>query len=86
MIKLHSKHDVAHGWLQVPMKLIRRLNIADKISVFSYKAGGYAFLEEDCDWTIFHRAMEANGLTYSVEPEIVDGESIVRSYDSFTSN
>ena len=86
MIKLHSKHDVAHGWLQVPMKLIRRLNIADKITAFSYKAGGYAFLEEDFDWTTFHKAMEANGLTYSVEPEIVDGESIVRSYDSFTSN
>lgn len=70
----------------MPIKLINRLNIADKISTFSYKAGGYAFLEEDCDWTIFHRAMEANGLTYSVEPEIVDGESIVRSYASFTSN
>lgn len=86
MIKLHSKHDPSHGWLQVPMKLIHRLNIADKISTYSYKAGGYAFLEEDCDWETFHRAMEQKGLTYSVEPEIVDGESIVRSYASFTSN
>jgi len=85
MIKLNSKHDPSHGWLQVPMKLIHRLNIVDKISTYSYKAGGYAFLEEDCDWEIFHRAMQANGLTYSVEPEIVNGESVVRSYPSFVS-
>jgi len=75
--------DPGHGWLQVPMALLERLNIVDKISEFSYKCAGYAFLEEDCDWTVFSQAMEKKGLQYSVEPQILDTESVIRKYDRF---
>jgi len=82
-MKLIATIDPGHGWLRVPIKLLQRLNIVDKISHYSYKAAGYAFLEEDCDWGVFSRAMEKNGLQYTVEPQILNEDSIIRQYDSF---
>ena len=82
-MKLLAKTDPGHGWLQVPIDLLEKLNITDKISGYSYKRGSYAYLEEDCDWTIFSRAMEANGLTYSVECEHSDQDSSIRQYQPF---
>ena len=83
MMKLIAKTDPAHGWLQVPMGLLEKLNIVDKISEFSYKAAGYAFLEEDYDWTVFHRAMQKHGIQYTVENHHTDQDSIVRQYEPF---
>jgi len=82
-MKLIATIDPSHGWLRVPIKLLERLNIIDKISHYSYKAAGYAFLEEDCDWGVFANAMEKNGLQYTVEPQILNEDSIIRQYDSF---
>ena len=82
-MKLIATIDPGHGWLRVPIKLLQRLNIVDKISRYSYKAAGYAFLEEDCDWGVFARAMEKNSLQYTVEPQILNEDSIIRQYESF---
>jgi len=82
-MKLIATIDPGHGWLRVPIKLLERLNIVDKISHYSYKCANYAFLEEDCDWEVFARAMEKNGLQYTVEPQILNEDSIIRQYDSF---
>jgi len=48
--------DPGHGWLEVPMSLLRDLGIADKISSYSYMRGDSAYLEEDCDAGLFVRA------------------------------
>ena len=45
--------DPGHGWLRVPMTEIVALNIADKISSYSYQKNGYVYLEEDCDMGLF---------------------------------
>ena len=82
-MKLIAKTDPSHGWLQVPMALLERLNIVDKISEFSYKAAGYAFLEEDCDWTVFHYAMQKHGIEYTVDHIHTDKVSIIRQYQPF---
>jgi hypothetical protein len=82
-MKLLAKTDPSHGWLQVPINLLEKLNIKDKISEYSYKRGSYAYLEEDCDWAAFGRAMESNGLTYNVECEHSDQDSPIRQYQSF---
>ena len=60
-MKLIATIDPGHGWLRVPVKLLEQLNIVDKISHYSYKCAGYAFLEEDCDWGVFVQAMEKIG-------------------------
>ena len=52
-------HDPAHGWLEVPLSELLDLEIADKISTYSYKSElrGMAYLEEDCDLTVFLNAI-----------------------------
>ena len=48
--------DPGHGWLEVPMSLLRDLGIADKVSSYSYMRGDSAYLEEDCDAGLFVQA------------------------------
>lgn len=45
--------DAEHGWLEVSMDELRKLNIHDTISQFSYRKDNTAYLEEDCDMTHF---------------------------------
>jgi len=48
--------DPGHGWLKVPALELAELGIITKISSCSYIAGGFVFLEEDCDMAVFLRA------------------------------
>jgi hypothetical protein len=41
--------DPGHGWLGVPLELLRDLGIQNDISSFSYIGRGVAYLEEDDD-------------------------------------
>lgn len=66
--------DAAHGWLEVPRELLKTLDIAEKISAYSYQSGDFVYLEEDCDWPLFAKAMAAEGLRFSY----------VRKYSEFS--
>ena len=48
--------DPGHGWVKVPVNLLHTLGIAGQISLYSYQRGDSAYLEEDCDASLFHRA------------------------------
>lgn len=39
--------DPEHGWLEVPVALVRQSGI--EVSSYSYQDGDTAYLEEDCD-------------------------------------
>jgi hypothetical protein len=71
--------DPGHGWVEVPRALLHELGIADKITGYSYQRGEDVFLEEDCDLSIFARAMTKAGRSFDLiqvnEPR---GESWVR--------
>ena len=56
--------DPGHGWLEVPRALLHELNIAEKISAYSYQRGDSVYLEEDCDYFLFHQAMKKAGREY----------------------
>ena len=60
-IKFHS--DPGHGWLEVPLTEIRKLNIHLKISPYSYlsRDGRMVYLEEDCDANTFVESLEKTG-------------------------
>lgn len=58
--------DPSHGWLQVPRGLLRQLGIEDKVSGYSYQRLGDVFLEEDCDYSLFARAMKEAGIQFEV--------------------
>ena len=69
--------DPGHGWLEVPLAEIRFLGIADKISAYSYQKGDMAYLEEDCDASVFLEAKEAAG-------QHVPRDCIIHTYDENT--
>jgi len=45
--------DPGHGWLGVPLELLRDLGIQNDISSFSYIGDKVAYLEEDKDANVF---------------------------------
>jgi hypothetical protein len=72
--------DPGHGWLQVPRGLLRQLGIEDKVSGYSYQRLGDVFLEEDCDYSLFMRAMKEAGMPFDVtEVNEARSDSWVRS-------
>ena len=50
-MKFQKISDPGHGWLKVPVHLIKFLGIHEKITPYSYvnQSGRFAYLEEDCD-------------------------------------
>lgn len=53
--------DPGHGWLEVPRAELDALGITHKISNYSYQKGDMTYLEEDCDFAVFHAAKTAAG-------------------------
>ena len=76
--------DPGHGWIQVEMSELERLNIAGDISHYSYRRGSTAFLEEDCDATRFHNAKLAAGENYTATDLNVNHSHKIRSYRPYT--
>lgn len=75
--------DAAHGWLKVNKKLLKDLNIADKITSYSYMKNDYAYLEEDCDASLFIKAYQEK---YNVKlrfNEHYSERSKIRTYDYY---
>ena len=50
--------DPAHGWVKVPFEVLTDLCISETISHYSYMRGKFAYLEEDCDASLFHLSYE----------------------------
>ena len=75
--------DNGHGWVKVPVYLLTALNIADKVSSFSYYRAGFGYLEEDCDTALFFNAYHAR---YGIDPKLRDrisDRSRVRNYAQY---
>jgi hypothetical protein len=81
---LNFYEDPGHGWLAVPLALLDRLDLLDKVSGYSYMRGRLAHLEEDCDYSLFAAAMRDAGLAFSVREHRTDNRSRVRGYQSFS--
>lgn len=52
-MKYRFIEDPGHGWLEVPVHELCDLGIMDLISGYSYTNGAFAYLEEDCDLSVF---------------------------------
>lgn len=76
--------DAGHGWLQVPVKELEELIIEKDISVFSYisKDGQWAYLEEDCDASIFINAKGRDNVEFA-EHEEYSEHSFIRDLPYF---
>lgn len=83
-MKFQAFVDAGHAWLRVPLKMLARLNIAGKISGYSYMRGDYAYLEEDCDWQKFSDALKAWGVKVEYT-EYYSTRSRVRTFEPYRS-
>jgi len=84
MKKIYTYHeDPGHGWLEVPREMLTRLNIADKISEYSYQRGKSVFLEEDGDMGHFFTAYKER---YGCDPAYISkylDVTPIRDYASY---
>jgi hypothetical protein len=82
-MKLNFHEDPGHGWLAVPVILLYELGIVDKLSAYSYIRGLTAYLEEDCDYSLFAAAMRDAGREFTMRDKRSDRRSPIRSYRSY---
>ncbi len=78
--------DPSHGWAKVTLKQLIKLNIADKISTYSYihKNGLYAYLEEDCDLSTYLKALDDHNIKFRMIEKHTNKSSKIRSYSRYT--
>ena len=85
-MKLNIYADPGHAWCRVPRALLVKLDIADKVSTYSYQRGDSVYLEEDCDLSLLIQALKAKGKTVEFKEFHTNKRSKIRSYDYYRSN
>lgn len=77
--------DPGHGWVKVPLAMLRDLGIAERITTCSYVHNGHAYLEEDNDTATFFSAYRARfGHDPKLRSRIArERLSRVRGYDRY---
>lgn len=75
--------DPGHGWLEVPIAQILALGLRDKISSYSYRKGTMAYLEEDCDASVFLDAFREQYGTAPALDRVCQDPTPIRSYARF---
>lgn len=76
--------DPGHGWVKVPLSVLSKLGIIDKITSFSYIRGNNAYLEEDEDASLFVNELKAMGVTPKFKDAYTNKYSKIRSYGTYT--
>ena len=75
--------DPAHGWLEVNRGDLEALNIAHRISRYSYQKDDRVFLEEDADASDYLRAAGKKGWTITTTEKHTNHDSFIRNLQSF---
>lgn len=83
-LSLNFYCDPGHGWVKIPIKTLVRLNIAHKVSSYSYMRGLYAYLEEDCDLSTLFMAADKAGINITLKEYHTNKQSKIRSYDNYS--
>lgn len=85
-MKFNIYADPGHAWCKVSRSLLVKLDIADKVSCYSYQRGDSVYLEEDCDLGLLIGALKAKGKTVEFKELHTNKSSKIRSYDSYFYN
>ena len=75
--------DPGHGWLEVPLAQVAALGITNKISGYSYRKGTMAYLEEDCDASVFLEAFREQYGTAPAYDRVYQDPTPIRQYARF---
>jgi hypothetical protein len=82
--KLTFYTDPAHGWLEVNRADLDALDIAHKVSRYSYERADRVYLEEDGDAALYLEAAKAKGWILTMaEKNEPHNDSPVRSYPRY---
>ena len=84
-MKIKVYADPSHAWAKVPLSLLYKLGIQDKITQYSYMRGAWAYLEEDCDLSTLIAAWKDRGIEFSFDEAHTNKRSKIRSYLNYTS-
>lgn len=84
-MQLRFIQDPSHGYLEIPMEIINKYNIYNKISRFSFKTEQFAYLEEDCDAPLFFKIIEENNHTnnFEIVEKHINHPAPCRNFDRF---
>ena len=82
-MKFDFYEDPGHGWLKVKKSLIKELGIQDNITPYSYIRGDYVYLEEDCDFSTFVKAMKDVDKTVELRIHHTNKTSKIRNYQHY---
>lgn len=75
--------DPGHGWVKVPLALIKELGIARDITQYSYIKGDWVYLEEDCDAYLFKQKMDLAGKPVEFVQKTTNTSSRIRAYERY---
>ena len=73
--------DPGHGWLEVPLSEVKRLRL--DVSPYSYRKGAMAYLEEDCDFSLWLNAKRAAGEPFKIQDVHSNDYSPIREFERF---
>lgn len=82
-MKLNIYADPGHAWCKVSRALLVKLDIADKVSAYSYQRGDSVYLEEDCDLSVLISALKAKGVSVEFKEFHTNKSSKIRSYSHY---
>lgn len=82
-MKFNVYTDPGHAWCKVPRSLLVKLNIADKVTAYSYQRGDSVYLEEDCDLSLLVQALRDKGKTVQFKEFHTNKSSKIRAYDRY---
>ncbi len=75
--------DSEHGWLAVKTQELKELGIHGKILQYSYIKGKTAYLEEDCDASVYIKAQKEIGVDVKFKRGKFHNCSPIRSYNQY---
>jgi hypothetical protein len=81
--KLTYYTDAGHGWIKVSRADLDALDIAHKITTYSYERGPWVYLEEDCDASTYMEAAKAAGWTLNLIEHYAE-RSTIRNFPHYT--
>jgi hypothetical protein len=81
--KIQCYSDPGHGWAKISVARLIKLNIAHLVTYGSYYRKGFAYLEEDCDVSLLHKAITDRGDTVEFPTHSGNKVSRIRNYDRY---
>jgi hypothetical protein len=82
-MKITILSDSDGGFAKVRRALLNKLDIDSKISQLSYQRGQYAFLAELSDAVLLYKALNQNGILFTLDWRHTHKVSKVRGYEIY---